>query len=436
MIRILHTSDWHLGVSLEQAPRHDEHRRFLVWLRERAIERRIDALVVCGDLFHYMQPSAAAQRDLYDFVASLSDTGVSVVILTAGNHDSASRLEAPREVLAALDVRVVGALTTQVDDCLVPIANAAGEVEAVVAAVPYLSESRLGIATTRDSHEVVSERYRAAFAEVYAATLDAAQSRYPHAAKIATGHLTCTAEESVSRASDFRTPIHQFSGGTRGLPPSIFAGWDYAALGHVHRHHRVGDSNAWYPGTPIPTNVMESRSPRFVIEVEVEAGDVSRVTPLRVPRWRDVFELVGDEDELLDLLKGLQWDSELAPYLYIERLVWTPTRAGVDRFVQFVADQFAEPRPRIVGFKKRLMAAGESLAEPEQKMIFGPSSLRDVTPEEVFVQMYELKHGVSPPDHVVSAFRTLLVSDEQSASLDDLPLFERAKSGSLASKGG
>lgn len=423
MIRILHTSDWHLGVSLEQAPRQEEHRRFLRWLLARCVDRAIDALVVAGDLFHFMQPSAAAQKDLYTFLAqAAAKTPLKTIVLVAGNHDSPSRFDAPREILDAIDVHVVGVLPDDesLGDCLIPVTNDDGEVEAVIAAVPYLSEARLGVSTTQAASEVATQ-YQRAFTDLYARLADLARTRYPGAALIATGHMTCTAGEVV-RDGDFQTPIHQFTKGGGGLPPTIFDGWDYAALGHIHRKHQIGDSVAWYCGSPVPTNVIESRTPRFVLEADFVDGALDRVQSVRLPRWREVYELVGFEEEILDLLKGLSWDSELAPYLYVDRLITTPTRAGVDRFVNFVTQHFPEPRPRIVGFKKRLIE--DELTRREALEHRGPSSLDDVSVEDVFRQMYRLKFEADAPDEILTAFRSLLVDEEADAPIPEhLPLF-------------
>lgn len=422
MIRILHTSDWHLGVSLEQAPRQEEHRRFLDWLLERCATQAIDALVVSGDLFHYMQPSAAAQKDLYTFLAqAAANTPLKTIVLTAGNHDSPSRFDAPREVLQALDVRVVGVLPDQDDleHCLVPVTGDSGEVEAVIAAVPYVSEARLGVATTQGNKADVARRYREAFEALYADLKAIASTKWPNAALIATGHLTCTAPDERAVDGDFQTPIHQIVMGGGGLPPTIFDGWHYAALGHVHRKHQVGESVAWYPGSPVPTNVIESRTPRFVLEADFDEGALHRVRQVRLPRWREVYELVGFEEEILELLKGLTWDSELAPYLYVERLVTTPTRAGVDRFVNFVTQQFNEPRPRIVGFKKRLVV--DETTRQTTEVDEGPRSLDEVTPEDVFIQMFALKYEAEPTDEILLAFRSLLVEDEPDAPAEELP---------------
>lgn len=431
MLRILHTSDWHLGVSMEQAPRHEEHRRFLDWILDRAKDRAIDALVVAGDLFHYMQPSAAAQKELYSFLARLAaDSPIKTVVLVAGNHDSPTRFDAPRDVLGALDVHVVGVMPEDgaLDQCLVPLENSDGDVEAVVAAIPYVTEARLGVVTTKASPAEIARRYQEGFQSLYARVLGGAREKYGESvAMIATGHLTCVAPKVDSREGDFHTPIHMFSAGGGGVDPSIFDGWDYVALGHIHRHHQVGDGPIWYSGSPVPTDVVESRTPRFVIEVDVKDGAVSRTKPVRLPRWREVYELVGFEDEILELLKGLSWDSELAPYLYVERLLTTPTRAGVDRFQNFVTQHFPEPRPRIVGFRKRLVVDEETRTPTPQDL--GPRSLAEVTPEDVFARMYRLKYELDPPAEILVAFRTLLVADEveDTAEKEELPLLPKAQ---------
>jgi exonuclease SbcD len=401
---------------MEQAPRQEEHRRFLEWVLQRCGERAVDALVVSGDVFHYMQPSAAAQKDLYSFIArAAAETPLQTIVLVAGNHDSPTRFDAPREVLEALDVRVVGVLPDdeELERCLVPIRNDADDVEAVVAAVPYVSEARLGVSTTQASPAEVAGRYERAFRQLYADLAALARERHgDDVALIATGHLTCVAGDDETRVGDFQTPIHQFvASDGRGLPTDIFDAYDYAALGHVHRFHQVGESVAWYPGSPVPTNVIESRTPRYVIETDFEDGACKHVRPARLPRWREVYELVGFEDEILELLKGLSWDSELAPYLYVERLVTTPTRAGVDRFQNFVTQHFSEPRPRIVGFRKNLVTDEETRQQPETETT-GPTSLDDATPEEVFAQMYRLKYENEPTDEIMVAFRSLLVPDE------------------------
>lgn len=402
-MRFLHTSDWHLGVSLEHTPRHEEHKRFLRWLLTHIKEEKIDALLISGDVFHYTQPSASAQRELFSFFANCAKIkSLQHIILIAGNHDSPTRLDAPKEILESLDIHVVGELEKR-EDALIPLKGKSNTIEAFVVAIPYLIESKLGISTTQKTPEVIRDNFVNSFTELYKDLYQKGIEKFGNIPAIAMGHMTCSTPNSVFDEGDFQTPIHQFKT-IHGLPPSIFENYRYAALGHIHRQHRVGNFPVWYSGTPVPINVVESRTPRFILDIEIEKNETkASITPKRVPIWREVFELIGYEDELYDLLESLSWSSELAPYIYMERLVDEPTLAGVDRFQQFIEGQFEEPRPRIVRFKKTLTQTKtvevETVTRPQ---------LDTLSPEDVFKMMYQKKFKVEASDDHLIAFRSLL----------------------------
>jgi exonuclease SbcD len=101
--------------------------------------------------------------------------------------------------------------------------------------------------------------------------------------------MTCADSDEEFDAGDFRTPIHLFRT-IRGLPTTIFDGFAYGALGQIHRHHRVGESRAWYAGSPVPINVIEARTDLYVIDVDLSLPKPT-VKPVRLPCWRNVFEL-------------------------------------------------------------------------------------------------------------------------------------------------
>ena len=148
-MKLLHTSDWHLGHTLHEADRTAEHEAFLGWLARTIVERDVDALLVTGDVFDSANPPASAQKLWYRFLveAGARRDGLQIVAI-AGNHDSAARLEAPREVLAHLNVHVVGELPREdgklhAARLLVPLKGEDGRTCAWVAAVPYLRPTDL-----------------------------------------------------------------------------------------------------------------------------------------------------------------------------------------------------------------------------------------------------------------------------------------------------
>ncbi|MEC9441729.1 MAG: exonuclease subunit SbcD [Myxococcota bacterium] len=417
-MRILHTSDWHLGVSMEQAPREEEHLRFLDWLIEQINERDVDILVHGGDTFHYVQPSARCLKIYYDFLARCGrETKLRQIIVTGGNHDSASRLDAPAPVLEALNVHVVGGLTGDEDTwsrCLCPIYTEAGDaVEAVVMAVPYMHESRLGVVTAGLKPMEIRDSMIDKFRGLYAKMADIAEEKYPDIPLITTGHLTCYPDGKTDVEGAYHTPIHLIEA-LGSLPPDIFdLRYSYVALGHVHQKIEIAGPNAWYPGSPIPTDVTESRTPRHILIVDVDPNKPrahATVEEVEVPDWRPVFEMFGAPDDLFDRIKDLEWDQELRPYLYLDLHVEAPMPDGMMKLDEVLSSFDNGKRPRLVRFK-------ETLVNPNNFGGVDPSALRSVplnelTPTDVFEKMYLLKHGQPPTDEILTAFMSLL-TDEQ-----------------------
>ncbi|MFB6351032.1 MAG: exonuclease SbcCD subunit D, partial [Bradymonadaceae bacterium] len=160
--RILHTSDWHLGVGINSQRCEDEQRRFLDWLAGEIAERAIDVLIVAGDVFHYATPSNTARAMYYDFLVDCSAVAtLDQVVVVGGNHDSPTGLDAPRELLGSLDVHVVGGLpydeAVRLERCLVPIGEGP---QLVVAAVPYARRAQLGVGLDDEQGRSVQSRYR------------------------------------------------------------------------------------------------------------------------------------------------------------------------------------------------------------------------------------------------------------------------------------
>lgn len=405
-LHLLHTSDWHLGATLGPAARDDEHRLFLAWLLEVLTEQQIDVLVLAGDIFQLAQPSADAQRMYYRFLAEVGrKTHVRQVVVVGGNHDSASRLDAPREVLDVLNVHVVGGLSGGADEderCLCPIRGPAGEVEAVVVAVPFVHEFRLGVRLAGQPADELQRAFVEAFARLYERLADLAEQRFPGVPLIATGHLTAAG----TLKEEYGTEIHQV-GTIAGLPGSIFdPRFDYVALGHIHRMFPIQGSRAWYSGSPLPMRFEEARSPRFVLKVTVDpslaAEDRVHVQPLPVPCWRDLVELRGRESEIKAALARLRSDRPLPPLIHVDLEVDALTNTATQGLLDAVAPRPDGSRPVVVDVRQIRMSADTSAAaEPVIR-------LADLTPEQVFVRLHLARNRTEPDSAVLQAFRALL----------------------------
>lgn len=282
-LRILHTADWHIGQTFFGYDRDAEHDAFLNWLADTLEERQADVLLIAGDVFDVANPSAAAQRRFYHFLkeANRRNPGLQIVVI-AGNHDSAVRLEAPNPLVEELNVTIVGVVRRKeggeidFDALRIPLYNRQGCRQAWCLAVPYLRSGDY------PPSEALPDTYSAGLDRMYKQlTAYAASLRKPGEALIATGHLYATGAE----LSDDDRSERVIRGGLESVPAAAFPGEiAYTALGHIHKAQRVGGKETIrYAGSPLPMSFSEKSYAHQVVEIEVEGSEVSQVRSLRVP---------------------------------------------------------------------------------------------------------------------------------------------------------
>ena len=225
-MKILHTADWHLGQTFFENDRHAEHIQFLAWLKEQTIVQNVDLLLVAGDIFDSPNPSALSQRLYYSFLRDITSENPELqIIIIAGNHDSAARLEAPNPLLEGLNVTVRGAVKR----------DANGEIDYNHLIVPLIKGGYcLAVPYLRQGDYPVSDTYAAGVQKMYE-TLTA-QLPNDGLPVIAMGHLQATGSEISDDDRAERTTI----GGLETISPIAFANRIvYTALGHLHRAQRV-----------------------------------------------------------------------------------------------------------------------------------------------------------------------------------------------------
>ena len=424
-MRVLHTSDWHLGVTMKRQSCHREQAAFLDWLLEQIDAFGVQVLVVAGDVFHQATPSNRAQELYFRFLARcFTQTGLLKAVVVAGNHDSPSGLEAPRSLLDELDIHVVGGRTVADKtrrDWLVPIEGESGEVEFVVCAVPYISEARLGIGHRLEEGETsLQQRSHDAFRELYSDLAEEARQRWPEARLIATGHLTCFGEGKKPQPGDYHTPLHRsgpadgsYTIGTIGaFPPDVFDdAFEYVALGHIHRCFPPadGDRRIWYSGTPVPTSRKELSTRRIII-ADFDDPDSDSQSPsvelIEVPRWREIYVLEGSGDELLKQLDDVEGDSDFPPYLFVHATLEEGQESSEpqNRLQEAIDERFeADDAPKIVEYRARNSTAATDVSDQEL------TPLEELSPMEVFLRLYEAQyHSSEPPAAMVDSFQTVL----------------------------
>jgi exonuclease SbcD len=420
-MRILHTSDWHLGADYFQRSRFEEQKAFLKWLLETIEAQKVDVLVVAGDVFDTPQPPAEAQQLYYRFLADLSKIGGidgspgRTAVIVGGNHDSPSRLDAPREVLSALSAHVVGGYLAErhgeLSDpagALVPVGRGR-DVGLVIAAVPYLSEWRLGATSGFDLPAAAQQQaIRQAFGDLYTRLADKAAVRFPGVPLVATGHLTCLPKAGDKPNNEDAIPMEINRVGTIGaLGPDIFdPRFAYVALGHIHRSFAVDpDKRVWYSGTPLQVSANEPADSRNALLVEIADGK-ARVERLSVPVTRRIVSFSGPVDDVKRKLSSLTWkDRELPPYVIVEALLESPD-PGVHDALKKALSRETGKSAELVDIRTKIRTSATASSPKELP------TADEITPEAAFIFAWRNRHGNVPiPDGVLSRFRSLLATE-------------------------
>ncbi|MFA7231866.1 MAG: exonuclease subunit SbcD, partial [Victivallaceae bacterium] len=266
-MKILHTSDWHIGKMLYGRKRYEEFSLFLDWLAETITREQIDVLIVAGDIFDTSSPSATAQELYYGFLCRVAKSCCRHVVVTAGNHDSPSLLNAPKGILRALNVHVIGCATKNPEDEVLLLKDGNGQPELIVCAVPYLRDRDI---RTVEAGESVTDKDRKLIEGIrshYAAVCDFAEKqRYELNVPIpiiATGHLFTAGGQTVDGDGVRELYIGSLAHVAADIFPECI---DYLALGHLHVPQLVnGSATRRYSGSPLPMGFGEAKQEKSVI---------------------------------------------------------------------------------------------------------------------------------------------------------------------------
>ena len=298
-MKILHTSDWHLGRSLYGRKRYDEFSEFLDWLAETVRQEQVDALLIAGDVFDTSAPSNRAQELYYRFLCRVATSSCRHVIVIAGNHDSPSFLNAPRELLRALNVHVIGLATENRDDEVLLLENHEGSPELIVCAVPYLRDREIRVAEAGESIEDKERKLIDGIRTHYAEVCELAEQKRKaldiEIPIIAMGHLFTAGGQTIDGDGVRELYVGSLAHVTSGIFPENI---DYLALGHLHVPQKVNASEVMrYSGSPLPMGFGEARQGKSVCLVEI-IGRETTVALIKVPVFQRLECIRGAWDEI------------------------------------------------------------------------------------------------------------------------------------------
>jgi len=405
-MRVLHTSDWHLGQSLHGQDRDHEHSAFLAWLLARITALAPDALLIAGDIFDTVNPPLKAQERLYDFIVNAHEALPSLtIVMIAGNHDSGSRIELPAPLMRRLRTHALGRVLWLDDgqlDCdrlLIPLSDGSGATAAWCLALPFLRPAEV-------TGPQLGEGYLNGIAEVHRRLIAAANARrQPGQPLIAISHAHM-AGGAVSLDSERSLVI----GTAEALPASLFDdSVGYVALGHLHKPQQVnGEQRLRYSGSPIPLSFSEVDYPHQILQVDFDGERLAQVQAHRVPRAVDLLR-VGPArmDDVLARLEALPVPDLLAG---VVQHPWLEVRVQLD-----------EPQPELrarieaalTGKAARLVRiAVEYLGTGARDETATAQHLEQLSPEQVFSRAWEEQYGSAVDEATLGDFLLLLQEDE------------------------
>lgn len=400
-MKILHTADWHIGQLFHEYDRSAEHRKFLDWLLITLQSEKIDVLLISGDVFDISNPSAVSIKMFYTFLnqAVKANPGLQIVI-TAGNHDSASRLEAPKPLLESSHIHIIGVVEKDAEGnidyekLVIPLQDASGNIKTWCLAIPFLRMGDYPVIPDCENPytEGVSALYREAFDY-------ASQRKQDGQTIIAMGHLH-TYHAEVTGLDTFERPI---MGGVECLPVTAFdPEIKYVALGHIHKAQRIGGKeHIRYSGSPLPMSFSELNYKHQVIifELDGEISDMKQVEiPVFVPLQR-VPAVHSPLNEVIDLLEQLplaQNNQEAAPYLEVRVLLDGPEPALRHK---------VETALKGKNVKLAAIIPVYPASSKEKNEFITQEKLNELKPAEIFEKAYRSRYHTDVPDDLAQLFR-------------------------------
>jgi exonuclease SbcD len=369
-MRLLHTSDWHVGRKIRGRSRAEEHRAVLAEIASVARERAVDATLVAGDLFDVSSPSPEDESVVYRALLELAEIGP--VLVVGGNHDSAARLEAVKPLLDLGRITVV-ARPTQPEEGGVATLEPLG---LRVAFVPFISQR--GIVRAEQIMDLDPDQnaqsYEDRVKRVIAALTD---DMGMDTVNVVAGHLTVYGGETGGGERD----SHIFG---YAIPPQAFPGnLSYVALGHLHRQQRIpAPAPIWYSGSPMQLDFGEVRDRKGVLVVDAEPGRPASVEPIPIVSGVRLVQLIGTLEQVLGQAREVE-DA------YVKVVLAEKARTGLNE----------EVRAAIPGAVEVLIARPEDGRERERVDRSGRSPVD-------LLQTYLASRGVDDPA-VLDLFREL-----------------------------
>ncbi|WP_122035032.1 exonuclease subunit SbcD [Aliivibrio sp. EL58] len=375
-MRILHTSDWHLGQNFFTKSRRNEHQKFISWLLEQVQENAINAVIIAGDVFDTGAPPSYAREMYNQFVVEMNKVNCELIVL-GGNHDSVSTLNESKQLLAHLNARVIANTNDDLSTQLLTLPNSDGSVGAILCAVPFIRPrdvvTSVAGSTGVEKQQALGEAIKQHYHQLYQKALELRAELDLDVPIIATGHLTALGVKQSDSVRDI------YIGTLDGFAADGFPPADYIALGHIHRPQLVAKSDhIRYSGSPIPLSFDELKSQKQVVMVEFDKASVTQISQINVPMFQQMKALKGDLETI---------EQELAQFKECEETTWLCIEVEVQDYLSDLQQRIQaltqDLNVEVLQLRRARNRSEQTLAQEKTE------TLAELTPFDVFIKRIE-----------------------------------------------
>jgi DNA repair protein SbcD/Mre11 len=399
-MKIVHTSDWHLGQLFKNRDRTHTHELYLQWQLQYLIDNEIDVLLISGDVFDVANPSSASIKQLYTFLNNATTALPNLqIIITAGNHDSAAGLERPMPFLENSNITIIGSVpynnltqTYNFNSCIIPLKNKNNNTVAQCLAIPFI---RYADMPDSNYEQNVNDIYKQGF-EFIRAT-----SSLP---VIAMGHLTVLGSSANIMDAEAEKAI--LIGGQEGISVSnINAGFAYVALGHIHKAQHLGEHNfIRYSGSPIPLSFTEVNYKHSITVFEIINNNVENITKVPIPiepsliRVPDTFKPLDEVLQAIEALPNITEKQNItqAPFIEVQIILPEPDPFITQKIEEALQNKYAQ----LVSIKRETKTKLLNNNATENKV----AQLKELSPLDIAKNVYAKKYEQPMPQALIELF--------------------------------
>ena len=402
-MKILHTADWHIGKKLHKHDLYADFDLFIDWLHQTIQQHNIELLLISGDIFDLAIPSSEARKQYYQALINLQQLDCKI-IATGGNHDSPTMLDAPKEILKALEMDVIGGLPTNLEDTIIPVKNKQGKIEVIVAAIPFLRDTDLRTGMSVSTYEDRLQAIREGIKNIFENASAICRDKHPDIPVIAMGHLFTAGSDTSESERDIQI-------GNQAAFNALQFGehFSYIALGHIHKPQRISANiPIFYSGSPLPLSFSEIKDEKRVLILDTEINWEPESIP--VPLFRKLIKISGTLPEIQLKLNELVNVGKLDSLIEIDMIEDQYDAQKIYALDQLV-NNFEKPGFEIVKqraqFKNQTKGTSELYAEHQQ--------LEDLKPKDVFLELIgSHDYNEEQKMEILSAFDEILEEVQQS----------------------